>query len=51
MCLLALGLLPVGLGWGRLEEGTLEEVGVLSSSKGLNSLHALIPKSKFSTSR
>ena len=36
----------MGLGWERLEGGTLEGVGVSSSSKGLNSLHSLIPKSK-----
>ena len=49
--LLALGFLPMGLGWERSEGGTLEEVGILSSSKGLNSLHASIPKLRFSTSR
>ena len=51
MRLLAQGLLPVRLGWGRLEGVTLEEMGVSSSLKGLNSLHASIPKSRFSTSR
>ena len=40
-----------GIGLGKVRGNDTREVGVSSSSKGLNSLHASIPKLRFSTSK